>query len=424
MTIHERLDQPGCGCGETGGAGLLPLDTALARIADTAGPVAGTESVPLTAAAGRVLAKPVRARSMVPPFTNSAMDGYALNTTALTGAEPWELPVAGRIAAGQGAGRQPAGAAMQIFTGAPLPSGADAVVMQEQVERTSNSIRFSRKPLAGENIRGQGEDIARGETVVAAGCRLTPREIAVIAAAGHAAVKVRRRIRIAFLATGDEVNPAGSALQAAGIWDVNSPMLAAAMARPDAELVAVEHDGDDAAALERRLGQLLQEADLVITTGGVSVGAADHLRPAFAALGGETLFSGVAVKPGKPATFGRLGAAHWLGLPGNPGAAYVIWTVMGTAVLDRLAGAAAWRPARRHAVAGAELRHRTGRCELRLARIAGFDGLGREVVDCPAATHSHRTSDLAGADGLVLIPGDIQAVPEGGLVEFLPFCTG
>lgn len=423
MTILPPPDPAACGCdGETG---LLPLDAALARITRSVDAVAGTERVALREARGRVLAAPVAAQAMSPPFDNSAMDGYAVDAGALAGPGPWRLPVSERVQAG-GAAAAPLrpGTAVRIFTGAPLPPGADTVVIQEDVEEADGAVVLRARPGRGLHVRRAGEDMAPGRTVLPAGRRLGGREIAVAAAAGQGSLCVRRPVRVALLVTGDEVRPAGAPLSAGQIWDVNTPMLAAAIAAEGADLTEVAHLPDDPGALADTLARVAREADLVVTSGGVSVGAADHVKPAVAALGGPPVFSGVAIKPGKPVSFGRIGDAFWLGLPGNPVSALVCWTVFGTWLAGRLAGEAAPGVARRHAVTDAALRHKPGRCELRPARLAGMDGTGREIVRCPEATHSAAVSCLAVSDGVVLIPADAEEVPEGGLVEFLPFPKG
>lgn len=423
MKILHSLEQPGCGCGgHVAGDGLISLDEAFSRIEWVAEPVDGVEHVALHKARGRVLAEPVVASTMSPPFDNAAMDGYALDAGLLEGDGPWVLPVGGCVAAGYMpetvVGR---GMALQVLTGAPLPKGADTVVMQEDVLREGDRIVLRRRPKPGSHIRPAGEDMVPGQVVVAAGARLGARDIAAIAATGTDTVRVRRRLRVAILTTGDELRATGDRLSAGQIWDVNSPMLAAAIAAEGIEVAISRHEGDQLATLKARLAYLAETADILVTTGAVSVGAADFLRPAFAGLGGETVFSGVAIKPGKPASFGRLGKAFWLGLPGNPLAAHATWMLFGRRLVERLSGVTPPRIRRRHVVAGAALRHAPGRCEVRLARLAGFDGMGREVVLCPDVTNSARVSLLPAADGLVLIPAEVETVSKGDLLEFVQF---
>ncbi|MCL4676474.1 MAG: molybdopterin molybdotransferase MoeA, partial [Pararhodobacter sp.] len=277
-------------------------------------------------------------------------------------------------------------------------------------------------PASGDHVRATGEDLAQGAMVLFAAHRMRRRDIAACAAAGAASLQVRRRLRVALLVTGDEVQAAGTPLNAACIWDVNTPMLQAEIDGPAVSLVAVESLADDRDDLGARIAQLAGTVDLIVTTGGVSVGEEDHVKPALIAAGAEVLFSGVAMKPGKPVSFGRLDGAFWLGLPGNPLAAFLTWQVFGVSLLAHLAGQGAARGARRHVVLGQAIRRTPGRCELRLARLVGFDGTGREVIDFEDATHSARVGRLPDADGFAILPADTDYLNAGALVEFQPFC--
>jgi molybdopterin molybdotransferase len=402
---------------------LVSIDEALARIAAHATPAGRTTAVPLDSARGRILARPVRSRAMAPAFDNAAMDGYAVATSGLSGDGHWELKAVARVPAGQEATMVLSGAsAARIFTGAPIPDGADAVVMQEDVTREGDIIHLFRRPAPGLNIRRAGSDMAAGAAVLDKGCRLGAREIAACAAAGVGIVRVRPRLRVALLVTGDEVRKAGGSREAAQIWDVNTPMLVAALGAVGVEIVATAHGADDRASLARQLADMAAQSDLVITTGGISVGEEDHVKPAFASLGGETLFSGVAIKPGKPVSFGRMGATFWLGLPGNPLSAFVTWQVFGISLIRALAGETAPAPTRRHVVTSAAISRKRGRCELRPAMLAGFDPHGREVVSFEDATDSGRVGRLPLSDGLIFLPADAENLPAGSLVEFQPLC--
>jgi molybdopterin molybdotransferase len=232
---------------------------------------------------------------------------------------------------------------------------------------------------------------------------------------------VTRRTRIALLVTGDEVVQAGQLRSAAGIWDINTPMMTAAMTTPGIEFCGAFVAADTRTALRRQLQGLADDVDLIVTTGGISVGEEDHVKPALAELGGTILFSGVAMKPGKPVSFGKVGRAYWLGLPGNPLSAFVTWQVFGSAVCAALAGKSTGKTASRHVVLSHPLIHRPGRCEFRLARLTGFDAEGREVVDFPNATHSGRVAQLPDMDGLLFVPADAETLPRGALVEFQSF---
>lgn len=425
MTIHQAIASQGCGCGRPDlHHPLVTIDAALARIAALAAPVGRSEAVALACAAGRILARPVRSRAMAPPFDNAAVDGYAVATSALAGPGPWALRVVARVPAGQATAATVAGAvAARIFTGAPIPDGADAVVMQEDVARDGDVIHLSRRPAPGQHIRRAGSDMPSGTIVLDKGRRLDARDIAACAAAGAGILRVRRRLRAALLVTGDEVRRAGGARGAAQIWDVNTPMLTASLASAGVDLIATAHGADSRTGLARQLGEMAAQADLVITTGGISVGEEDHVLPAVADLSGETLFSGVAIKPGKPVSVGRIGTAFWLGLPGNPLSALVTWQLFGLALLRHLTGEVPRAPVRRHVTILDAIHRKPGRCELRPATLAGFDARGREAVRFDDATRSACVAGLPAADGLMILPAEADHLPAGALVEFLPFAA-
>jgi len=197
-------------------------------------------------------------------------------------------------------------------------------------------------------------------------------------------------------------------------------MLTATLDRPDIASVEVLHLGDDPKEMAEALARVAAQVDLIVTTGGLSVGAADHVKPVLRALGLRMEFEKVAIKPGKPVSLGTMGGAVWLGLPGNPVSAFVTWAVFGARVLDRLTGCDQLITAPRTAVLATSLAHRPGRCEFRFARVAGTDGHGRQILSCPDATHSARVLQMAGTDGLILIPAETEILPQGGLVDFWP----
>ena len=412
-----------CGCDKAhNGRSLNSIDDALALIAANASIVPETETVPLDGSLGRVLAEPVKTHANLPPFDNSAMDGYAVDASALSGSGPWALKLADRIPAGQsGAGKVPKGEAARIFTGAPLPAGTDTVVMQEDVVRLPNGIVLNSRPETGMNIRRAGEELAVGSPVLSEGCTIGTREIAACAAAGQGSVKVRRKVRVAILVTGDEICAAGQPLGDAGIWDVNTPMLRSALSHASVELVEIVQCADNRAAMVQSLQDVSSKVDLLITSGAVSVGEEDHVKPALKSLGADIHFSGVAIKPGKPVSFGQIGTALWVGLPGNPLSAYVTWQVFGSEVLRCLSGRIDGAAQRRLVEIGSEINHRIGRTELRLASLIRGTGFDRDIAQFAKATHSARVTGLPDADGLVVIPAETDHLPQGSLVDFLPF---
>lgn len=412
-----------CGCDSIDcAASLISVDDALGIIAETARPHQQRHEVDLPDAVSRVLAQDVTALAPVPPFDNSAVDGYALCLPDVPPGLPMTLNVTDRVVAGRAQG--PAldrNSAIQVMTGAPLPPGTTTVVMQEHVARAGDTITLRRLPRPGENMRRRGEDMAEDAVMLRAGTRLTPGSIAVAAAAGAQKLAVRPRLRVGLLVTGCEVTLGGASLEAGHIRDANSPTLLAAMRRLGLDVTVHRHVEDTAAATRAALRELSATVDLLVTTGGLSVGEEDHVKPGFAELGGDLLFSGVAVKPGKPVSYGRLGRCAWLGLPGNPQAAYLMWDLFGTFLCHRLQGARPPRSTSRCVVLGEDLTHKPGRCELRLARITGMDGLGRETVRFGASTQSGQVHALAEADGVIVIPAETDHLPAGSLVDLHPF---
>ena len=422
MTIVQKVPNNGCGCDSVSGAGLISVDHALAEIARKTRPVAGSDTVPLPEAVGRVLIDPVRALGMVPPFANAAMDGYAINTLDLTGDGPWDLPVTGRVAAGE----TPRSlvvrkSAVQILTGAPVPDGANAVVMLEHVQRTADGIRVTNRVAPRTHIRAAGEDMSAGKIIVPAGRALSPADIAAGAAGGHGHLTVRRALRVALLVTGDEVCRLGDPRGPAGIWDVNTPMLAAAIASPAVALCEVHLAADTRPALGSQLADLAKSVDLIVTTGGISVGEEDHVKPALLDLGASIDVSGVALKPGKPVSFGRFNGTFWLGLPGNPLSAFLTWHLLGKPICRAMIGQTQVAAPRRPVTLSRPLRHKPGRCELRLACLSGFDTQGRQIVDFANATHSGRVASLPQMDGVLVIPAEVETLPQGAQAEFQLF---
>lgn len=404
---------------------MLSVDGTLRRALALAAPVAQTERLPLDKAHGRVLAQAVRAGVSLPLFDNSAMDGYAVRLADFSGDGPWRLPVAGRVAAGD-AGDMPVspGAALRIFTGAAIPPGCDAVVIQEFTRQEGDIVEIERRPQFGENIRRAGEDLPCGAELLPAGWRIGPRAAALLASAGCGDVVVRRQIRIAFFSTGSELRAPGIRLAPGQIWNANRYHLAGALDLPWIEAIDMGVVPDRPDLLLQALEQASLLADMVVTTGGVSVGDEDHMPAVLRAAGGEIHVMKVAMKPGKPLVIGRIGAALYLGLPGNPVSAFVGWHVIGTHIAQALAGIAEAGPSRILVRAGFERTRRPGRCEFLPARLGRHDGHGTRTVEIVTSEVSHRVALLAQADGLLLIPAETDRVARGDLLEFLPFPDG
>ena len=424
MSAHAILADPfHCGCETPPAQGnLLSVDEVLLKALALAEAVAGVERLPLEKAHGRVLGETVRAATPLPLFDNSAMDGYAIRLADLAGEGPWRLPVAGRVAAGDaGQTPVPAGAALRIFTGAPVPPGCDAVVMQEMTRPQAGAICLDRRPEPGENIRRAGEDIVEGAELLAQGRRIDPRAAALLAAAGCGEVAVHRRVRAAFFSSGSELRAPGTPLAPGQIWNANRYHLQGSLDLPWLETIDMGAVPDRPGRLRAALEQASRDADLVVTTGGVSVGDEDHMPAVLRSAGGEIHVMKVAMKPGKPLVVGRLGSALYLGLPGNPVSAFVSWHVIGARIAEALAGIREARPRRLIVRAGFERARHPGRCEFLPARLGDYDGHGTRSAEIVTSAVSHRVALLAQADGLLLVPSQADRIRRGDMLEFLPF---
>jgi molybdopterin molybdotransferase len=393
-------------------AELLSLDEAVRTVLERVRPLPG-ERVPIEAAAGRVLTEAARAAVDLPPFASSAMDGFALRAEDV----PARLPVAGAIAAGSPATRPLApGEAMSIATGGAVPDGADAVVPIEDVVVQDGSVEVTGAIEEGTHVRPRGGDVRAGDVVVDAGTRLGPGQIGALAAAGVAEVTCGARPSAAVLSTGTELRPPGSPLDAGQIYEANSFLLAAALASAGADVERLPVVEDDESVHREALVRAL-EADLVVTSGGVSVGPHDLVRRIAAELGVEEVFWGVAVKPGKPVSFGIRGRTLVFGLPGNPVSTLAGFELFVRPAVLALQGAAepgpAFLPGR---IAGA-VRRNPVRDELMRARSRAD---GDEVVLEPVTgQESHMIVRAAAADALVHVPRGEEELPAGSPIRYL-----
>jgi molybdopterin molybdotransferase len=390
----------------------LSLDEALAEVLARACPLP-SEQVPLEAAAGRVLAEPARAVVDLPPFPSSAMDGYAVRSEDT----PGRLPVVFRIAAGKPApGPLRPGEAMGIATGGVVPEGCDAVVQHEIVVEKANTLEVPKAVPAGQNVRPRGGDVDAGGVVVEAGERLGSAGLGALAAAGCAEVRCARRPRCAVLATGTELRRPGEALGPGDVYEANGLMLEVELRTAGAEVERLDAVTDDEpahrAALERGLG-----ADVLVTSGGVSVGPHDLVRRVAAELGVEEVFWGVAVKPGRPVAFGIRNRTLVFGLPGNPVSSLVTCRLLVVPALLALQGFADPRPRFEPGRLAGPVRPDARRVELVRARII----LDEDAVllDPLVGRESHMIARAARADALVLVPAGAEELAAGDAVRFL-----
>lgn len=321
---------------------MKPLDDALAELLGHATPLAGGDTVATWDADGRVLQVAAISPLQVPPQDNSAMDGYALRCADVPCAGA-ELPVSQRIAAGSAGEPLAPGSAARIFTGAPVPPGADAVLMQEDCEALEGAVRINAVPHPGQWIRRAGEDITLGSEVLAAGTRLTPAELGLAASIGLATLQVARRPRVALFSTGDELVMPGEVapqdMRPGAIYNSNRFFLRAMLQRLGCEVSDFGIVPDQRDATIAALREAAEGHDLILTSGGVSVGEEDHIKPAVETLGRLDLWQ-IAMKPGKPFAYGRIANAHFMGLPGNPVSSFLTFAVLVRPFLLRLQGVA------------------------------------------------------------------------------------
>ncbi|MBK7898308.1 MAG: molybdopterin molybdotransferase MoeA [Azonexus sp.] len=396
---------------------MLTFEDALGKLLAAAQPVTETRSLPLTAAAGRVLAAPQFSTVAAPPLDNSGMDGYAVKSADIPVAGT-RLPVSQRIPAGSvGMPLQP-GTAARIFTGAPIPAGADAVIMQELCEAGDDGVVINQVPTPGQNIRCAGEDIAVGAEILAASIKLRPQDIALAASAGLPELPVYRRLRVGVFFTGDELVQPGEPLPPGAIYNSNRYALRALLEGLGCEVRDLGQVPDTLDATKDALRRAAADNDLIVTSGGVSVGEEDHVKPAVEAEGRLDMWK-IAIKPGKPLAFGEVrkddGKAWFIGLPGNPVSAIVTFMIMVRPFVLRLQGIRDVTPRAFTLRADFDWKKPDARAEFLRGRRN--EGGGVELYPNQGAGV---VTSLCWGDGLVLNPPG-QPVAKGDPVRFVPF---
>ncbi len=388
------------------------VDEALQIILDASQPVSDMEWLALDAALDRVLAQDQQASAPIPAWPNSAMDGYAVRSSdgeaarRIVGSAFAGHPFTGSVAVGE---------AVRIMTGAIVPEDCDTVVPQEQTERDGDSVHLTGQIRSGANVRHIGEDLARGDIALPAGTLLRPSQIGVLASLGVSELAVFRRLRVAFFSTGDELRPLGSELRAGEIYDSNRHTLLALLRRLGVEAIDLGRLPDDPERIGTTLRQASGIADVLITSGGVSVGEADYIAELLQSLG-TVQFWKMNMKPGRPLAFGRIGTADFFGLPGNPVSTIVtFYQFVAPALRKRMGRRAPWTLPRLRLPCATALRKKPGRTDFqRGCLVHGPEGLQVTTVK---AQSSHILTGMAEAECFLILPAEAGDLPAGSIVE-------
>ncbi|MGN1286434.1 MAG: gephyrin-like molybdotransferase Glp [Bradyrhizobium sp.] len=402
------------------GGPMMSVDEAVAIIAARVKPVGETEAVALVDADGRILAGNVAAPLPLPPFMNSAVDGYAVSAKDLPASAERALPVAGRVQAGAPAQPARPGQAVRIFTGAPMPDGTDTVFMQEDVRiDDAGNVILPPGLKAGANVRPAGEDIARGHVALASGRRLRPQDIAVAAAFGLTTLDVVRRLRVGVFSTGDELAAPGSVRTAAQLFDSNRFMLMAMLRRLGCEVGDLGILRDERAELAAALKQVAQDYDLILTTGGVSTGEEDHVKAGIEQAGSLVLWR-MAIKPGRPVAMGIIDGTPLIGLPGNPVASFVTFVHVVRPTVLALSGAVPSPLLPMPVRAAFNYKKKSGRREYVRASLRRAADGALEATKFPREG-AGLLSSLVETDGLIELGESVVRVEPGDAVGFLGY---
>lgn len=418
MSNHIVKNQPSCA--DAVDTNALSVSEAMQRINALVDVVKDTELVPIRNALERALAEDVRSTMNVPGHTNSAVDGYAIAATDLSDDHPIQLTVVGIAFAGQPyQGTIKPGQCVRIMTGAKMPQGADTVIMQEHVLLDGEVIRFNPGYQPGQNVRHAGEDLSIGQIAIAAGKKLTPAEIGMLASMGIANIKVHRKLRVAFFSTGNELRSLGESLNEGEIYDSNRYTLHGMLSRLQVEIDDLGVIPDEPQAIRQAFIQASSNADVVITTGGVSVGEADYVKDIIAEIG-KVDFWKLAIKPGRPLAFGKINNAVFFGLPGNPVAVMVTFYQFVQPTLKSMMGQTDVTRIKFKVPCLSALKKKPGRVEY-YRGILSTDEQGQVTVRKAGMQGSGILSTMSKANCFIVLPSDSDAVEPGQLVDVEPF---
>jgi molybdopterin molybdotransferase len=406
------------------GPGLLTVDNALTVALSAVRRVSGTEALPIGRSVGRVAASDVGASMPLPPFDQSAVDGYGLRRDDLATVPTKGFRQAGMTFAGASHMTHPdRGEVVRLLTGAPIPPDVDAVVMEEKVRLAGTDVHFVQPAVSGLNIRRRGEDVDAGSTIVEAGTMIDARHVAILAASGVSKIVVRRQINVAILSTGNELVPAGRPLAMHQIHDSNGPMLAALFESPALHVTSLGRCRDERGRLTRRLTQMARSYDLLVCSGGVSGSDADQIVASVGDAGGVCTKLSLALKPGKPLAVGVIGKMAVLALPGNPFAALVGALLFARPMLQSLAGSYRGHHQPNAALTKEAFAHRSGRLEFVPVRVIGLGDHGLPLLEKLGRGGSARLWPLIVADGLAKIPAEVGDLAAQAAIEYYPFET-
>jgi len=410
----------GCGCDDIGcdsGQKLMPIDEALSLLLNNANPITETELMPLTEAQGRILAEDLSSTIQVPPHDNSAMDGYAVHSADLANSTEVTLPISQRIPAGVMGTALKAGTAARIFTGAPIPDNADAVVMQEVCtpigEGADAAVKITGPVPTGKNLRKAGEDIGVGDSILKAGTKLKPQDIGLAASVGIGEVSVYKRLRVGIFFTGDELREPGETLEPGQIYNSNRHTMRGLLENLNCEVIDLGTVEDTLEATKAAMLKAADISDLVMTSGGVSVGEEDYIRIALDEIGKLDMWR-INIKPGKPLAFGTVGDTSFLGMPGNPVSVFATFCVFARPFILQKQSANETKANSFIVPAAFEWSKAGKRHEYVRARVENG------VINLFPHQGSGVLTSTSWANGLAIIPADTTVKPKD-LIEFIPF---
>jgi len=397
---------------------MLTTDEAIRFLLERSAAIDKVETVKTLDALGRVLALPVTSTLNVPPLDNSAMDGYVTRFADLNNDGETSLPISQRIAAGYVGDKLQEGTAARIFTGAPVPEGADTIIMQEQCAQQDDTVVISGKINKGDHIRRAGEDITQGSEVMSVGQKLRPQDMGLIASVGIADIKVFKKVRVAIFSTGDELLMPGEAVQPGKIYNSNRYTLTGLLQKAGCEIIDLGCIADDLDATVVAMKHAAAQADIIMTTGGVSVGEEDYIKLAIDKLGSVEMWR-VAMKPGKPVAFGEVDKTPFIGLPGNPVSVFVTFCLFARAVIRRMQGCHDVLPRKMQVVAGFDWPRKGPRREFVRGQLQ-LDEHGQQQAQIYASQSSGVLTSTTWAQGIIEIPED-TTVKQGDVLNWLDF---